>query len=66
MKAKDIREMDSEKILKNIKDLKEELFNLRFQGAVNKLENPMRSRQVKKDIARLKTVLHQRKLQSNS
>lgn len=62
MKGKDIRNMDTEKIKKNIEDLKVELFNLRFQSAANKLENPMRFRNVKKDIARMKTVLHEREI----
>ena len=53
MTAKEIREMESDKIIKNIKELKEELFNLRFQSAANKLENPMRFRLVRKDIARM-------------
>ena len=64
MKAKEIREMDSKKITQNIKDLKEELFNLRFQASANKLENPMRFRVVKKDIARLKTILREREINS--
>ena len=44
---------------KKIADLKAELFNLRFQNATNQLENPMRIAEVKKDIARAKTVLRQ-------
>ncbi len=65
MKAKDVRDMDSGKILKTINELKQELFNLRFQGAANKLENPARCRLVKKDIARMKTVLRERELGLN-
>ena len=64
MKAKEIKDMDSKKIVQNIKDLKEELFNLRFQTAANKLENPMRFKIVKKDIARLKTILREREIKS--
>ena len=45
-----------------LKDLKEELFNLRFQNAINQLENPMRINAVKKDIARVKTVLRELEL----
>ena len=66
MKAKDIRNMDSKEIEKNIVEFKKELFNLRFQSAVNKLENPMRFRVVKKDIARMKTVLRERELKAGN
>lgn len=65
MTAKEIREMESDKIIKNIKELKEELFNLRFQSAANKLENPMRFRLVRKDIARMMTILRERELKIN-
>ena len=66
MKAKEVREMDSEKIVSSIKSLKEELFNLRFQSVANKLENPMRFRVVKKDIARMKTVLREREIKEKT
>lgn len=66
MKAKEIREMESKKILETIKNLKEELFNLRFQSVANKLENPMRSNIVKKDIARMKTVLREREIKGEN
>ena len=49
-----------------IKDLKEELFNLRFQNATNHLDNPMRIVSVKKDIARVKTVLKEKELGINT
>lgn len=62
MKAKEIREMDSKKISENIKELREELFNLRFQSSTSSLENPKRGRIIKKDIARMKTVLREREL----
>ena len=65
MTAKEVREKESEKIIKNIKELKEELFNLRFQSAANKLENPMRFRLVRKDIARMMTILRERELKIN-
>ncbi len=64
MKAKDIREMSSTEIERRIRDLKHELFNLRFQGATGQLDNPMRIKEVKKDIARLKTVERTRELAS--
>jgi len=57
MKAKEVREMTVEELNKKLEDLKVELFNLRFQLAVNQLENTARIGEVKKDIARIKTVL---------
>ena len=57
MKAAEIRELTTEELQSKLKDLKEELFNLRFQLAINQLDNPMRISAVKKDIARIKTVL---------
>lgn len=57
MKAKDFREMSAEELNAKLIELKKELFNLRFQSAVNQLENPMRIKAVKKDIARVLTVL---------
>jgi len=62
VKAKEIRELSDTEIDRRIRDLKDELFNLRFQGATGQLENPVRIRQVKKDIARLKTVQRSREL----
>ena len=56
MKASEIRELSAEKRAKKLVELKEELFNLHFQQAINQLENPMRIKAVKKDIARIKTV----------
>ena len=56
-KAAEIRNMSTEEINSNIAKLKEELFNLRFQLAVGQLENTARIKQVKKAIARMKTVL---------
>ena len=62
MKAKDIRELTAAELYTKLKDLKEELFNLRFQNAINQLDNPMRINAVKKDIARVKTVLRELEL----
>lgn len=62
MKAEDIREMSDAEIERRIRDLKEELFNLRFQNATGQLDNPVRMRTVKRDIARLKTVERERQL----
>ena len=60
MLAKDIRELDTAKINDEIKSLKKELFDLRFQQATGQLENTARISKVKKDIARMKTVLNER------
>ena len=62
-KNKNLREMTDEEILKQIDQLKTELFNLRFQLATGQLDNPMRIREVRKDIARGKTVLRERELE---
>ena len=57
MKATELREMTDVELNKQLKDLKAELFNLRFQHAINQLDNPIRIDTVKKDIARVMTVL---------
>ena len=57
MKATELREMTAVELAKQLKDLKAELFNLRFQHAINQLENPLRIDTVKKDIARVMTVM---------
>ena len=59
MKASEVRDLTTAELESKLKDLKAELFNLRFQHAINQLENPMRMKEVKKDIARIKTVLRQ-------
>ena len=56
MKASEIRNLSAEQREKKLAELKEELFNLRFQQAINQLDNPMRIKAVKKDIARILTV----------
>jgi len=58
MKASEIRDLGTEEIQQKIADLKEALFNLRFQHEVGQLENPKKIGSTKKDIARLKTVLN--------
>ena len=60
MKAKEIREMSSEELSKKLAELKNELFNLRFQLAINQLDNPHRITAVKRDIARVMTVLNEK------
>ena len=62
MKASDLKELTVEELQTKLTELKEELFNLRFQLAVNQLENSARIGAVKKDIARVSTVLRQREL----
>ena len=64
MKVKDIRNMSVEEMNNEISSLKEELFNLRFQLATGQLENPMRIREVKKAIARIKTVQREAELKA--
>ena len=60
MKEKEIRAMTIEETEAKLKDLTVELFNLRFQHATGQLENPMKIPQIKKDIARVKTVLNEK------
>ena len=57
MKANELREMSQEQLDKKLAELKEELFNLRFQHAINQLDNPHKITDVKRDIARIMTVL---------
>jgi len=59
MTANELRELTESELESKIKDLKQELFNLRFQHAINQLDNSMRIGVVKKDIARASTVLRQ-------
>jgi len=66
MKISEIRDLSSQEIQDKIQDLKEELFNLRFQNAMNQLENPKRISAVKKDIAKLKTILKEQELGLNA
>ena len=57
MKAKEIKALSPSELDAKLTELKDELFKLRFQQAINQLDNPMRIRAVKKDIARIKTVM---------
>ena len=66
MKASELRELTESELQLKLKDLKEELFQLRFQLAINQLDNPMRISAVKKDIARIKTILRQRELEETN
>ena len=60
MKASDIRDLSLEELRGKEKDLREELFNLRFQHATGQLENTMRIPELKKDIARVETILSEK------
>ncbi len=62
MKVQEIRAMSDKEIDEKIRDLKEELFNLRFQLATGQLDNVMRIREVKRAIARVKTIKREREL----
>ena len=58
--------MNHEELTAKLKDLKAELFNLRFQLAINQLDNPMRINAVKKDIARVKTIIRENELKNSA
>ena len=60
MKAEEMRKMDAEQLNAKLKELKGELFNLRFQHAINQLDNPHKIQDVKRDIARVMTILHEK------
>ena len=60
MKASELKEMTPEALTKKLNELKEELFNLRFQHAINQLENPHKIVDVKRDIARVMTILNEK------
>ena len=62
MKAQEVHNMTNEELAKKLGDLKEELFNLRFRHATGQLENPNVLHTVKKDIARVKTVIREREI----
>ena len=66
MKASDIRELTADELNTKLSDLKAELFNLRFQLAINQLDNPMRIQAVTKDIARVKTVIRENELHAGN
>ncbi len=62
VKVDKMRELTDEELVRKVSDYKEELFNLRFQIATGQLDNPMRIKDVRKNIARCKTILRQREL----
>jgi large subunit ribosomal protein L29 len=65
MKANEIRDLTTAEIEQKVKALKEELFNLRFQLSTGQLENTTRIREVRKSIARMKTVVREREIAAN-
>ncbi len=65
MKANNLRDLTNDELSNKISQLKEELFNLRFQLATGQLENPMRIREVRKTMARTQTVIRQRELEAS-
>ena len=64
MKTKELRNLQTKELETKLGDLKEELFNLRFQHATGQLENPMRIREVKRTYARIMTILTERQAQA--
>ncbi len=66
MKPTEIRELTAEELQVKLRDLKSELFNLRFQHAINQLENPLKLKDVKRDIARVLTVIKENQLKADS
>ena len=59
MKASEVRDMNLDEMHSKVSDLREELFNLRFQHEIGQLENPQRMKQTKRDIARIETIIKQ-------
>lgn len=62
MKTKELRELSDEELIKKLNEAKEELFNLRFQLSTAQLDNPLKIRQVRRDIARIETIRGEREL----
>ncbi|MDI3546774.1 MAG: large subunit ribosomal protein [Halanaerobiales bacterium] len=62
MRADELRDFTNAELEQKLREFKEELFNLRFQHATAQLDNPMRIKEVKRDIARVKTILREREL----
>ena len=64
MKTKELRELTTEELVKKIEELKEELFNLRFQSASGSLEKPSRIKEIRKTIARIKLIIREREIEN--
>lgn len=62
MKAKELKDLTVEELLKKKKDVKEEVFNLRFQHSTGQLENTARMKLVKRDVARIETIIKEKEL----
>ena len=65
MKMSEIRKLNEAETQKKLSELKEELFNLRFRHKTSHIENPMKLRFIRKDIARVKTLINERRLAKN-
>jgi large subunit ribosomal protein L29 len=65
VKGKEIRDLSANELQVRLDELKTELFNLRFQLATGQLDNPMQIKRVRKDIARVKTIIRERELNIN-
>ena len=66
MKINELRDLSTPELEEKLASCKQELFNLRFQNAINQLDNPMRIGEVKKTIARIKTIIHERELEDSA
>ena len=66
MKPSEIRALSDKELVEKLDDLKSELFNLRFQHAINQLDNPLRIREVKREIARTLTVIRAKELEAKN
>mgnify|MGYP000960454021 CR=1 FL=1 len=66
MKASQIRELTAEELARKVEELKQELFNLRFQHEIGQLESPQKIKQTKRDVARVLTLLRQRELETTA
>jgi large subunit ribosomal protein L29 len=66
MKASQIRELSPDEMKRKVEELKQELFNLRFQHAIGQLESPQKLKQTKRDVARVSTILRQRELEQTA
>lgn len=66
MKAPTLRERSSDELTKTLSDLEEQLFKLRFQKSTGQIENPVKIREVRKDIARVLTIINERRAQESA
>ena len=66
MKAQEVRDMNTAELTVKLDDLKKDLFNLRLQHATNQLDNPIKIADVKRDIARVKTIIREREMAGNA